>query len=241
MRYAVLISIICLSACSLKKTDDTMPSLPPQQHDTPHAGTALLPPAESPSTTITIAYPPVIGGQGSGGGHNTPREDLCGNGLIDGSEICDDGNRINNDGCSNKCQSELGFPLCSWACDDPQCSAQCEPHCAFPQCSARCAQPPPQENCLCESTCLPMNCQVECPNDGCETEHCPACQTICEPPLCHTECQKISANGPDCVVPKPECETVCEPTKCAWECVSPDCTRPYCELQCERVPNNCQE
>jgi len=33
---------------------------------------------------------------------------VCGNGFVEGTETCDDGNTNSNDGCSNQCQLELG-------------------------------------------------------------------------------------------------------------------------------------
>ncbi len=63
----------------------------------------------------------------------TPGE--CGNGVIDGDEECDDGNTVDNDGCSNACT----LPVCgdgtiqaSEQCDDGNtengdgCSATCQ-------------------------------------------------------------------------------------------------------------------
>jgi cysteine-rich repeat protein len=38
----------------------------------------------------------------------------CGNGVLDGGEVCDDGNAFIGDGCSNTCQVENG-----WQCTDP--------------------------------------------------------------------------------------------------------------------------
>ena len=32
---------------------------------------------------------------------------LCGNGVIDGVEECDDGNRVDGDGCSSVCTREI--------------------------------------------------------------------------------------------------------------------------------------
>ncbi len=60
----------------------------------------------------------------------------CGNGLVEGGEICDDGNLINGDGCSNLCANELCGdtvvqPLLGEECDDGNatigdgCSATC--------------------------------------------------------------------------------------------------------------------
>jgi cysteine-rich repeat protein len=42
----------------------------------------------------------------------------CGNGIIDLGELCDDGNSVNADGCSNSCQVEPG-----WTCSDPVAAA----------------------------------------------------------------------------------------------------------------------
>ena len=36
---------------------------------------------------------------------------VCGDGVVDGQETCDDGNRISGDGCSSLCQSEFPTPL----------------------------------------------------------------------------------------------------------------------------------
>lgn len=34
---------------------------------------------------------------------------ICGNGVIENGENCDDSNRGNNDGCSSFCQKENGY------------------------------------------------------------------------------------------------------------------------------------
>jgi cysteine-rich repeat protein len=44
--------------------------------------------------------------------HSCTAEHTCGNGLLDVSEQCDDGNAVSLDGCSSACQLEVGF-LCS--------------------------------------------------------------------------------------------------------------------------------
>jgi cysteine-rich repeat protein len=58
------------------------------------------------------------GGTGDGDGDGEP---VCGNGIIEGDEACDDGNLVNNDGCTNLCM----LPACGdWlvqpgeSCDD---------------------------------------------------------------------------------------------------------------------------
>ena len=33
----------------------------------------------------------------------------CGDGVHDTSEVCDDGNLLDNDGCSSECQIETGY------------------------------------------------------------------------------------------------------------------------------------
>ena len=56
----------------------------------------------------------------------TCRLPRCGDGVVDGGEGCDDGNRDDCDGCSYGCQPEIGlgcgdgiaFPSCGETCDD---------------------------------------------------------------------------------------------------------------------------
>ena len=33
----------------------------------------------------------------------------CGDGVVSGTEECDDGNNLNDDGCSQSCKFEIGF------------------------------------------------------------------------------------------------------------------------------------
>ncbi|HWP05358.1 MAG TPA: EGF domain-containing protein [Polyangiaceae bacterium] len=54
---------------------------------------------------------------GTSGGGPGP---VCGNGKIDGDDICDDGNTKPNDGCDATCQPEDG-----WTCDATGCDAIC--------------------------------------------------------------------------------------------------------------------
>jgi cysteine-rich repeat protein len=49
------------------------------------------------------------GGTDGGDGGMMP---VCGDGIVDGTEQCDDGNTMNGDGCSSTCHIENGF-LCS--------------------------------------------------------------------------------------------------------------------------------
>ncbi len=41
---------------------------------------------------------------------------LCGNGLVDKGEFCDDGNLIDNDGCSSKCSVDIAVTTCTNNC-----------------------------------------------------------------------------------------------------------------------------
>lgn len=67
-----------------------------------------------------------------------PISDVCGNGYMEGLEQCDDGNLLNNDGCSNQCLIEIPAAICGNGvleaeeqCDDGNvlngdgCSDQC--------------------------------------------------------------------------------------------------------------------
>jgi cysteine-rich repeat protein len=47
----------------------------------------------------------------------------CGNGDLDPGEVCDDGNAVNEDGCTNTCQVEAG-----WNCTEPTASASIADH-----------------------------------------------------------------------------------------------------------------
>ena len=46
----------------------------------------------------------------------------CGNGILEGTEACDDGNTTPSDGCTNDCKIEPG-----WSCLEP--GVRCQPKC----------------------------------------------------------------------------------------------------------------
>jgi cysteine-rich repeat protein len=65
---------------------------------------------------------------------------VCGNGIVDDAEECDDGNAVDGDGCSTLCLFETGAEVCDNGidddldglidCDDPDCVQACtEPVC----------------------------------------------------------------------------------------------------------------
>ena len=49
---------------------------------------------------------------------------VCGNGIVDGSDVCDDGGTISGDGCSSSCTTESGFS-CNLVVDPTVCTALC--------------------------------------------------------------------------------------------------------------------
>jgi cysteine-rich repeat protein len=80
----------------------------------------------------------------------------CGNGLKEGSEQCDDGNKVSGDGCSASCQLEMPTPRCgNRYLDDGE---QCEDGNAVSGdgCSATCQK----ETLTCPVTPPPANCKA---------------------------------------------------------------------------------
>jgi cysteine-rich repeat protein len=74
-------------------------------------------------------------------------EPVCGNGVVESGEECDDGNTANGDGCSSTCQTEVVEPVCGNGvvesgeeCDDGNtsdgdgCSASCQIEVVEPVC-----------------------------------------------------------------------------------------------------------
>ena len=99
-------------------------------------------------------------------------------------------------------------PECRYACDDPMCLAICEPICEEPRC---------EFNQSCPYT---PQCHVVCPQDMCESDTCPACETHCNPP-------PVEACG----------SPLCEARNCDWKCRKPteaECPKPECQLTCEQ-------
>jgi hypothetical protein len=97
-------------------------------------------------------------------------------------------------------------PQCRYLCDDPVFNATCSIVCVKP-------------DCIYDQTCdYSPACTIQCPEDQCESDSCPACETICQPST-HIECG----------------QPLCAPPNCTWSCVKPTNPPPIrCEVQCER-------
>lgn len=74
---------------------------------------------------------------------------VCGNGVIETGETCDDGNVIGNDGCTNTCQTQSGYncngspSVCS---DINECSSSSLNNCDV---NATCSNVPGSFSCAC--------------------------------------------------------------------------------------------
>lgn len=192
-------------------------------------------PAETPpdtsdgsSSTMTPDYP---SGPGSGG--RSRRSIRCGDGILGRGEECDDGNRNDDDNCSLQCTIKDGSPECSWLCDDPQCPAICDPVCEPPRCHTSCQEVINPPNCTCQAKCEKPECEIKCPDSGCEVDGCPACTTICKDPHCVVVCEPNEGNTSGCEAPTPQCGAQCDAPNCDWKCHKPACPKPKCELECE--------
>jgi cysteine-rich repeat protein len=86
----------------------------------------------------------------------------CGNGVVEGSEACDDGNSINGDGCSSRCTIEPCDPKCDdgIACTDDECQVDSASG------SFTCVRTPVDTACSDDNPCTDDRCD---PVDGCVT------------------------------------------------------------------------
>lgn len=168
------------------------------------------------------------------------QKSLCGNNVINNKENCDDGNRINGDGCSFDCMYE--FPTCKWQCNSPACDVTCDPVCEPPVCQTQCEELPDVENCICDVKCEKPECEIHCFEPECEVDNCPYCTTSCLKPHCVTHCQVINPTlGSHCIAPKPECNAVCGEPLCNYRCRFTGCEeKPACELFCEEPYPICE-
>ncbi|HEV8321110.1 MAG TPA: DUF4215 domain-containing protein [Myxococcota bacterium] len=69
-------------------------------------------PTAAEATTAAAAAIAAALGVGAAGCFSCAFEQRCGNGVTDPDETCDDGNRVNGDGCSGRCEVEFGLGYC---------------------------------------------------------------------------------------------------------------------------------
>ena len=151
-----------------------------------------------------------------------PRESnspICGNGIIETNETCDDANTFPNDGCSIECTIEL-----NWSCDTSVTPTSCEQSC-FPDCSMRlcgtdgcgglCGLCESEEVCSDDGQCVPAD--PEC-SPGCLTSQ--IGDGVCDPACFVETCDFDSQDGgeTDC----PTCGSRGLIADCAGTCLDPE-------------------
>ncbi len=125
----------------------------------------------------------------------------CGNGVIDGSETCDDGNALASDGCASNCTVEPGYACggAPGACTDLDECATNQNDCAA---NTNCVNTPGAFDCVCLAEF--DDCDND-PSNGCEVdllanvEHCGACNATCTGGTCIAGvCNMPNLNGATC-------------------------------------------
>jgi cysteine-rich repeat protein len=148
---------------------------------------------------------------------------VCGNGIVDRGEECDDGNESNNDSCLNTCRNAYCGDCYVWygvePCD-PCLDEWCLPDCAIDGCGdciltigEECDDCNLSNKDSCLNNCMVARCGdgfvwdgVEECDDGNLTD-CDSCLNTCQYPYCG-----------DCFVCPPEqCDT-CLDEDCDWNC-----------------------
>lgn len=107
------------------------------------------------------------------------RSSICGNGVVEYGEVCDDGNDIDTDACTNSCEPEMcgdGIVASDEDCDDPSAATSC------PYGTASCM--------ICDATCHQIDATgnvcgdgvVATPDEVCDdgnTNACGTCNAAC--------------------------------------------------------------
>ena len=150
------------------------------------------------------------------GSPSDPNEgpDLCGNGILDASEQCDDRNVVNGDGCSMFCAAETGYicigspSVCRAVCGDgvKTSGEQCEsgipcPVCLVEPCPSVCNR----ETCTCSVASSSSSSAAICytPSDCPSGLVCSTLYGICNHPPCPTGTNCPPVCSGTCVAPQP--------------------------------------
>lgn len=164
----------------------------------------------------------------AGTGTGTP-ESVCGDGLVEDSEECDDGDDADDDACTNACKLATcgdGIVGPGEACDDGNDDeVDCTSTCALPTCGDGIVQAPEAcdaggETAECNGNCTQSMCGDGTPNTsagescdpGGETAE---CDTDCSEPACGDGVLNVSA-GEECddadLEPGDTCSKTCQET-----------------------------
>jgi cysteine-rich repeat protein len=160
---------------------------------------------------------------------------VCRNGLLEDGEVCDDGNGIDNDGCSNSCQISGcgdGVKHDSEACDDgnEDNDDDCVDGCKVAACGdgfvragiEECDDANDADEDACLNICLANSCgdgivnvNVEFCDDGNDSDS-DACSNACEPARCGDALVQTGVETCDDGNESNEdaCTTACEPAAC---------------------------
>jgi len=140
-----------------------------------------------------------MGPDGGGSGSNAA---MCGDGVVDGSEQCDDGNTTSGDGCSATCQLESTGGTCSpysfrcngddvETCNNAGTSWLEVQHCATGCSAGVCTDP----TCVPGATRCHGNSVETCAADGASWTSTQTCTTYCAAGSCALPTQEVSSNS----------------------------------------------
>ncbi len=140
----------------------------------------------------------------------------CGNGAPDAGEECDDGNRVNDDGCNQDCVLERcgdGIINASEACDagpdnSDESPDSCRTDCSLPSCGDGVIDSSEQcDDGSANSDTRANACRSDCTNPRCGDSVVDLGEE-CEPGLatgdCNTECEFVAAPAQDAGAPSPD-------------------------------------
>ncbi len=185
-----LVTVACLAACGL----DTHGLSDPSTAD------ATTTDATTANGTTSVPTSSTSDPSDTTGGSTTTPAPVCGDGVSESPEACDDGNDVDTDYCTNACR----LPSCGdgivgpgEGCDDgnPDDGDDCSSACVLTTCGNGVVDPPEQcdddgESAACNANCTHSNCgdtilnssAGEACDDGNILEH-DACSSMCSPTI----------------------------------------------------------